>query len=406
MNDSALYAQALPPGPVDPDTPLQLLGGMTPAEFMRDIWHQKPLLIRQAIPGIVPPVTREALFELADRDEVESRLITYFRNRWKLEQGPFAPDNLPTRKTRQWTLLVQGVNLHNSAAAELMGQFRFVPDARLDDVMISYATDGGGVGPHFDSYDVFLLQVSGRRRWRISAQADLEILPNLPLKILADFKAEDEWVLEPGDMLYLPPQYAHDGVADGECMTCSIGFRAPAYRELAGHFLAWLSETVEDNEALSGRYADPGEPATARPAQLPAGMARAVSERLQALRWSNAMVSEFIGTHLSEPKPGVEFATPAEIPLRKYGSLARSLGIVLAPGSIALYDRTHFFINGEAYEPPPELARWLRRLADRRQLTAAEVGECADLPDMMETLHHWTLEGWLQLAPQSHCNNA
>lgn len=399
MNDSALYAQALPAGPVDPDAPLGLLGGMTPAAFMRDIWHRKPLLIRQAVPGIVPPVSRDALFELADRDDVESRLVSYFRNRWKLEHGPFAPDNLPSRRARQWSLLVQGVNLHVPAAAELMGRFRFVPDARLDDVMISYATDGGGVGPHFDSYDVFLLQLSGRRRWRISSQTKLDLVPDLPLKILADFSAEQEWVLEPGDMLYLPPQYAHDGVAEGECMTCSIGFRAPAYRELAGHFLAWLSETVEDNEELGGRYADAGEAATAHPAQLPSRMAKAVAERLQAMRWNPGMVSEFLGTHLSEPKPTVEFAEVDDIPLRKYQKLAQTHGVVLAPGSIALYDRTHFFLNGEAYEPPPALAKWLRRLADQRHLDAADVTACATLPDLMETFHHWALEGWLQLAP-------
>lgn len=399
MNDSALYAQALPPGPVDPDAPLALLGGMTPAAFMRDIWQRKPLLIRQAVPGIEPPVSRESLFELADHDDVESRLVSHFRNRWKLEQGPFAADNLPSRKARQWTLLVQGVNLHDSAAAALLGQFRFVPDARLDDLMISYASDGGGVGPHFDSYDVFLLQVSGRRRWRISSQARLDLVPDLPLKILSDFTPEEEWVLEPGDMLYLPPQYAHDGIAEGECMTCSIGFRAPAYRELAGHFLAWLSETVEDNEDLGGRYADAGEAATAHPAQLPAQMVRAVSERLSALRWSGSMISEFLGAHLSEPKPSVEFAEISEIVLKKYNKLALTHGIVLAPASIALYDRTHFFINGEAYEPPDALARWLRRLADHRCLSAAEVAACADLPDLMETFHHWALEGWLQFAP-------
>ncbi len=399
MNDSALYAHALPPGPVDPDAPLGLLGGMTPAAFMRDIWQRKPLLIRQAFPGIVPPVPREALFSLADRDEVESRLVTHFRNRWKLDQGPFAAENLPPLKAKQWTLLVQGVNLHDTAAAELMGQFRFVPDARLDDLMISYATDGGGVGPHFDSYDVFLLQVSGRRRWRISSQTKLDLLPNLPLKILADFSAEEEWVLEPGDMLYLPPQYAHDGIAEGECMTCSIGFRAPAYRELAGHFLAWLSETVEDNEDLGGRYTDPGERAAKHPAQLPAGMAKAVAQRIKALQWNSAMVSEFLGTYLSEPKPTVEFAEVPDIPMRQYAKLARTHGVVLAPGSIALYDGTHFFLNGEAYEPPPELARWLHKLADYRQLSAAEIKACAELPDLLDTFHHWTLEGWLQLSP-------
>jgi 50S ribosomal protein L16 3-hydroxylase len=399
MNDSALYAQALPPGPVDPDAPLGLLGGMTPAAFMRDVWHRKPLLIRQAVPGIVPPVSRDALFALADRDEVESRLVSHFRNRWKLEQGPFAEENLPSVKARQWTLLVQGVNLHNAAAASLMGQFRFIPDARLDDVMISYATDGGGVGPHFDSYDVFLLQVSGKRRWRISSQTRLDLIPDMPLKILADFSAEEEWVLEPGDMLYLPPHYAHDGIAEGECMTASIGFRAPAWRELAGHFLAWLSETVEDNEDLSGTYADAGQAAVTRPAQLPAAMARAVGAKLQALKWDTSMVSEFLGTHLSEPKPTVEFSEPAPITLKQYSKLALKHGVVLAGGSIALYDRTHFFLNGEAYEMPDDLARWLQRLADSRQLTAAEIAACADLPDMMETLHHWTLDGWLQLAP-------
>lgn len=399
MNDSALYAQALPPGPIDPDEPLDLLGGLTPAAFMRDIWQRKPLLIRQAVPGIVPPVSAESLLELADRDEVESRLVTHFRNRWKLEHGPFAADNLPSRKTRQWTLLVQGVNLHNNAAAELLAQFRFVPDARLDDLMISYATDGGGVGPHFDSYDVFLLQVSGRRRWRISSQTALELIPGLPLKILADFSAEQEWVLEPGDMLYLPPQYAHDGIAEGECMTCSIGFRAPAYRELAGHFLAWLSETVEDNEALSGRYSDAGQNATEHPAQMPADLVRAVSTRLKAMRWSEADVSEFLGAHLSEPKPTVEFREPSSISLRKFEKLARIHGIVLAPASIALYDRNHFFLNGEVYEPPAELAKWLRKLADRRSLSAADVAASANLPDLMETFHHWLEEGWLLLAP-------
>jgi len=399
MNDSALYAQALPLGPIDPDEPLGLLGGMTPAAFMRDIWQRKPLLIRQAVPGIVPPVSAASLFELADRDEVESRLVTHFRNRWKLDHGPFAADNLPSRKARQWTLLVQGVNLHNNAAAELLSQFRFAPDARLDDLMISYATDGGGVGPHFDSYDVFLLQVSGRRRWRISSQTSLDLVPGLPLKILSDFSAEQEWVLEPGDMLYLPPQYAHDGVAEGECMTCSIGFRAPAYRELAGHFLAWLSETVEDNEALSGRYSDPGQNATLHPAQMPADLVRAVSERLKAMRWSEADVSEFLGTHLSEPKPSVEFAEPPSISQRKFEKLAQTHGIVLAPASIALYDRKNFFLNGEAYEPPADLARWLKKLADRRSLTAAEVTACAALPDLMETFHHWAEDGWLLLAP-------
>jgi 50S ribosomal protein L16 3-hydroxylase len=182
-------------------------------------------------------------------------------------------------------------------------------------------------------------------------------------------------------------------------MTASIGFRAPAYRELAGHFLAWLSETVADNEDLDGRYADAGEVATSSPAQLPPHLARTVTERLQALKWNAGMVSEFLGTYLSEPKPSVQFDEVGEIPLKQFTKLARAHGVVLAPATIALYDRTHFFLNGEAYEPPAPLAKWLRRLADRRHLTASEVEACVALPDLIDTFHDWAMEGWLQLSP-------
>ncbi len=209
-----------------PDEPATLLGNLTPAQFMRRYWQKKPLLIRQAIPGIQPPLSRDELFELADSEDAESRLITHFRKSWAMEHGPFAPDELPSVKKRDWTLLVQGVNLHDDRARALLDRFRFIPDARLDDLMISYATDGGGVGAHFDSYDVFLLQVHGKRRWRFGAQRDLSLKEGLPLKVLQHFEADEEWVLEPGDMLYLPPHIAHDGVAEGECMTASIGFRA------------------------------------------------------------------------------------------------------------------------------------------------------------------------------------
>ena len=160
--------------------------------------------------------------------------------------APLRLTNCRPSKKREWTLLVQGVNLHDDRAHALMNRFRFIPDARLDDLMISYATDGGGVGAHFDSYDVFLLQVHGKRRWRIGAQRDLSLKPGLPLKVLQHFDAEEEWVLEPGDMLYLPPHIAHDGVAEGECMTASIGFRAPSTQELTGQFLYHLAERAGD----------------------------------------------------------------------------------------------------------------------------------------------------------------
>jgi len=208
--------------------PQQLLGGLSPATFMRRYWQKKPLLIRQAIPGFSPLLDRAALFDLSGREEVESRLIVHSEKGWQLKHGPFGRRQLPALSRPRWTLLVQGVDLHVNAVHELMQRFRFVPDARLDDLMISWASDGGGVGPHFDSYDVFLLQAQGQRRWRIGRQKDLSLQPDVPLKILSNFEPEEEHVLNPGDMLYLPPKWAHDGVAvGGDCMTYSVGFRVP-----------------------------------------------------------------------------------------------------------------------------------------------------------------------------------
>lgn len=180
---------------------LTLLGGLTPAQFLRDYWHKKPLLIRQAIPGLRPLLSRDALFDLVARDDVESRLITHFNRHWEMQHGPLT--QLPSVTKKKWTMLAQGVNLHIDAADALLRQFNFIPDARMDDLMISYASDSGGVGPHYDSYDVFLLQVHGKRHWRIGAQKDLTLVEGMPLKILKHFKPQQEFVLEPGDMLYL-----------------------------------------------------------------------------------------------------------------------------------------------------------------------------------------------------------
>ena len=218
---------------MDTQQPLALLAGLSPAQFMRRHWQKKPLLVRGAIPGFTPLLTRTELFRMASSDMVESRLIVKKGQDWRMTSGPFAPRTLPPLKQPGWTLLVQGVDGHDAAVHQLLQQFRFVPDARLDDLMISWAAPGGGVGPHFDSYDVFLFQASGSRRWKISQQKDLTLQKGVPLKILQNFELEEEFVLQAGDMLYLPPRYAHDGVAEAcvghdgkaqDCMTYSIGF--------------------------------------------------------------------------------------------------------------------------------------------------------------------------------------
>jgi 50S ribosomal protein L16 3-hydroxylase len=366
---------------------------------MRRYWQKKPLLIRQAIPGISAPLPREELFGLADSDDVESRLITHFRNTWNLEHGPFAADELPSVKKREWTLLVQGVNLHDDRAHALMNRFRFIPDARLDDLMISYATDGGGVGPHFDSYDVFLLQVHGKRRWRIGAQRDLSLKPGLPLKVLQHFEAEEEWVLEPGDMLYLPPHIAHDGVAEGECMTCSIGFRAPSAQELTSQFLYHLAERTGDGARAKAdaRYRDPAQPPVDTPAALPPLLVERVGAILANVSWTDKDIAEFLGSYLSEPKANVVFDPPVRaLNEQKFVERAKKTGIRLDRKTNLLYNTHSYFVNGEAAALSAKAKKWLPELADTRRLEAKRFVTLTDDLTMTSLLHEWYRAGWIQ----------
>jgi 50S ribosomal protein L16 3-hydroxylase len=213
--------------------------------FLDEFWQKKPLLLRGALPQVANLVDRAGLAELACRDDVESRLVFGAGKTWRVEHGPFRRRDLSRLPARNWTLLVNGAESFMPAAREIQQLFNFIPYARHDDVMISYAAPGGGVGPHFDSYDVFLLQGSGTRRWRVSAQRDLALVANAPLKILRRFRPQREWSLEAGDLLYLPPCYAHHGVATADCVTWSIGCRAPARQEMAARFLEFLQDNLQ-----------------------------------------------------------------------------------------------------------------------------------------------------------------
>ena len=232
--------------------------------FLRDHWQKKPLLVRGAFPECRDIATPAVLFELAARDDMESRLVERGRRGWRVRHGPFERGELKRLPRSGWTLLVQGINHAMPAAQRLLDAFAFIPYARLDDVMASYAPPGGGVGPHFDHYDVFLVQGAGRRRWRISRQRDLALVAGAPLRILRRFRAAREWILETGDVLYLPPRCAHDGVAIDDCITYSVGFRAPRAQELAAGFLDDLQERIR----LPGIYEDPGLRPAAHPARL------------------------------------------------------------------------------------------------------------------------------------------
>ena len=368
------------------DQPLTLLGGLTPAQFMKRHWHKKPLLVRQAIPGFQPLLDRAALVALAGQDAVESRLIVSSDKGWKMKHGPLSRRNLPPFSQKNWTFLVQGVDLHHDGVHQLMQQFRFVPDARLDDLMISYATDGGGVGPHFDSYDVFLLQAHGQRRWRIGRQKDLSLQPGVPLKILQNFEPEEEFVLNPGDMLYLPPKYAHDGIAEGECMTWSIGFRSPQQGELARELLLGLADEAPE---LAGDvvYRDPAQPAVTQPGAIPVELAAFARESLQKALKNPHLLDSLLGEYLTEPKATVWFDS-AE------AADDLSSGVVLDRRTRMMYDDRHIFINGESFRVGGRDARLLRVLADSRTLSAHQVGALS--PDALEALQQWQMDGWLK----------
>jgi len=372
---------------MDITQPLPLLGGMSPERFMRRHWQKKPLLVRGAMPGVQPPVPRGRLFGLAASEDVESRLVQHDAKRgWQLRHGPFARRALPPLSRPAWTLLVQGVDLHDEAAHALLAPFAFLPAARLDDVMISYASDGGGVGPHFDSYDVFLLQVGGRRRWSWGRQKDLSLRPGLPLKILDRFEPEDTQVLEPGDMLYLPPRYAHDGVAvGGDCMTCSIGLRAATDAELAADLLARLADAAGDEADTGRRYADPSQPALEATGAVPPGLQHFAREAVRRLLAGDADIDRALGESLTEPKSRVWFEAS--------DGPAAPRAVRLDRRTRMLYDARHVFINGESFRAAGRDARLMRRLADRRRLDAAEVRLASE--EAQALLADWCEAGWV-----------
>ena len=373
----------------------RLLGGLSANEFLTRHWQRKPLLIRGAFKQLPALPDQNDLLDLAARDDVESRLITSFDGHWNLIHGPIA--RMPRRK-RDWTLLVQGVNLHDARADALMRRFDFVSAMRLDDLMISTAVDGGSVGPHFDSYDVFLLQITGARRWRWRAstapQRDLTLIDGAPLKLLKHFAATHEAVLEPGDMLYLPPHCAHEGVAIGSCMTASIGFRAPSWNELAQEFLFAMAE----REWPDGRYADRSRQASIATAAIDRELVDAIGDRLLRIRWTRNDIEAFVGCYFSEPKPHVFFDPPRPLSHAQFTMRARGRGLALDLKTTMLYRRGMGFICGESFAIPTARRDAFLRLANERRLEAALVTEALSDDASCAMLYAWWTSGWIHIA--------
>src|SRR6266571_2933915 len=344
----------------------RLLGGLTPREFLRRHWQKRPLFVRRALHGALRLPDERALTALARRDDVESRIVERRANRWDTAHGPFREKF--HAKEKNWTLLVSGVNLHLEAADALLRRFDFVPQARLDDVMVSFASPGGGVGPHVDSYDVFLVQGPGRRRWRISPPGKSKV---------------QTFIAEPGDLLYLPPGWRHDGVALEPCFTYSIGFRAPRGAELGAAFLDWLHERGLPDAA----YRDPRLEPTSRPAQIPREMIRFARTIMEKVKTSRTDASAVLGQYLTTPKPHVVFS-----PGRSRRALARA-EVQLDPKTQLLYSGRRFYLNGECITVGKKDRALLKELADRRHLPGARLARAA----LADLVYDWQRAGYVRL---------
>ena len=371
---------------------IPLLGELTPKQFMAAHWQKRWRLMRGALPEFKDLVDVKTLWALAASANVESRLIIRDGKTWKLESGPFTKKQVAALPERGWTLLVQGLNLHVPAADALLRQFNFLPYARLDDVMMSLAAPGGGVGPHFDSYDVFLLQGMGTRRWQVSEQKDLTLDPAAPLKILKKLVPTETFELSAGDLLYLPPQVAHDGVAvqaEGFCTTYSIGFRAPMRQEIADAFLDWLGATSE----IEGRLNDPDLPATLTPAKVPASYQREVLGAIAEMQIDRAAMKQFAGCFATDVKPQVQFDAPDEpITRAAFAKLAMKQGVAFALATLCLYDDEYLFINGDAFVIKGDAHFW-RGLADARHAVVTR----DQAKETLDSLYAWYVDGLLKL---------
>lgn len=356
-------------------------------------WQRRPLCIRAAFADFQSPVSVDQVLDLATSGEAQARLVRHKAGQWRVSHGPH--EQLPSLRARNWTVLVNGVDRHLDEVHKLLQSFRFLPDARIDDLMISIAGDGGGVGPHLDSYDVFLLQAQGRRQWRIAPPGAWAPVPGAPLKLIANFQPTEEWILEPGDMLYLPPGWAHEGTAVGPCMTFSIGARAPSRHEFLA---ALLTDQADGLRGADPRFHDAGRPASAHPAQVPPEMVHTLQQWATGWRPSAASVREFIGRWLTEPAADVWFEAPSQtLTIERFMQRAQRRGVRLDRATRMVWQARRAYINGEAVQMDPSSVGLIRKLADCRSLTIDQMSKLGSAATIWPLLAHWHRLGWLHL---------
>lgn len=343
--------------------------GLSFEDFLRDYWQKKPYLFRQAIPEIISPLSADELAGLACVDGIHSRLIfesakySPESRAWSVRNGPFDDKDFANLPETGWSLLVSDIEKHVPDARDLIDQFRFIPDWRIDDLMISYAPTGSSVGAHVDAYDVFLLQLQGTRRWHISENFDTQCLDNTDIRVLAQFEAEQSWDLLPGDMLYLPPNVAHHGIAQNECMTASIGFRAPELRSLISDFGEFLARQLSED----ARYSDPELVPQNHPAEISAHTIHKLKTLLRdSINTDDNTVRRWIGEYVSDTRSGSQLYEN-DSSFDSYHDLARELkrieSIEHNPMSRFVFSHgesnTLLFVDGNCYPCSSQLAETL-----------------------------------------------
>ena len=345
-----------------------ILGKISNDVFLKKYWQKKPLLIRDAIKNFKSPITEKDLFRIAQNENAISRLIEFKRGIWQVKYGPFKKLDLPKKINTPWTILVQNMNHHLPFAESFLNLFKFIPYARLDDLMVSFATKKGSVGPHFDSYDVFLFQAKGEREWKISEQKKFSLDKKSAIKIITNFKTKNTWVLKPGDLLYLPPNVGHWGVSQSDdCLTYSIGFRAPGTFEIQSKFLDFIQDNLITNK--NDLYKDPNLNLQKNPAEINSNMIKKIQQIVNQLRWNTNSINNFIGQLLTEPIEGAVFQTSKSMTVEVFIKDLVKKPLKLNPKTRMLFIKNNFYINGELIEADKKSIMYLKQLANDREIS-------------------------------------
>lgn len=341
--------------------PLTSLGQLSLSDFFTHYWQKKPVVIKGAFPGWENLLSPDELAGLSMEDEVESRLVLAEDNGkpWQLRAGPFSESDFNDLPSGDWSLLVQAVDHWVPEATALLDQFRFLPNWRLDDLMVSYAPDGASVGPHFDYYDVFLVQGLGQRRWQIGqlCGSNSERVEDSPLNILKNFEHQEEFLLSPGDILYVPPRIAHWGIAKGDCMTYSVGFRAPSHAEILDDYVAEICSKLSEQQ----RYQDQLAAQTVTPGAINDDVIQNLQNILQQHLADPERLAEWFGKYMTDPKylpeQDVTRSTGADSLAQAAADLQDHDGpLFQAPDARFAYRDNQLFANGIVYACPGNIA--------------------------------------------------